>query len=253
MGYNKIIIYGNNIETYEYEKDIIVLGGRRKHKLPVDAGDESLGADGKDTLSTGQLGKRPDNARRASLAFRRLVGANLGKPPSPLLATLTYGKNFTELARAYRHYSSFVQALRHKFGKDFRYICVPEFQKRGAVHFHALVWGLPAEVFLLERKTRTLAGLWKQGFVYLKETDGNDKLSFYLSKYMAKAFIDARLKNQKCYVASRNVLRPVIFGGSFSLWAILDDYGADKTPVVEKTYSTKWLGQGRYKLYKIAS
>jgi hypothetical protein len=251
MGYNKIIIYGNNIETYEYEKDIIVLGGRRKHKLSADARDESLGADGKNTLSSGQLGKRQDNARRASLAFRRLVGANLGKPPSPLLATLTYGKNFTNLARAYRHYSSFVQALRHKFGKDFRYICVPEFQKRGAVHFHALVWGLPTEVFLLERKTRTLAGLWKQGFVYLKETDGNDKLSFYLSKYMAKAFVDARLKNQKCYVASRNVLRPQILGGSFPLWPILDDYGVDETPVIDKTYDTNYLKKCRYRLFKI--
>ena len=252
MGYNKFIQYGNNLEIYEYEKDIIVLRGRGKHKREIDSDLENLGADRENTFQERQLGKRQDNARRASLAFRRLVACNLGGLARPLLVTLTYGENFTDLAGAYRHFSSFIQSLRHKYGKDFKYVCVPEFQKRGAVHFHALIWGLPAEIFLLERKDRTLAGLWGRGFVYLKETDGDEKLSFYLSKYMAKAFVDPRLKNQKCYVASRNVSRPIV-GSGFLLWFILENYGADDMPVVDRTYTTKWLGKGRYRLYKTSN
>ncbi|HEV7423767.1 MAG TPA: hypothetical protein VGO21_01100, partial [Candidatus Paceibacterota bacterium] len=130
-------------------------------------------------------------------------------------------------------------------------ICVPEFQKRGAVHFHALFWGLPEEIFLQERKTRMLAGFWAKGFVYLKETDGNEKLSFYLSKYMAKAFIDPRLKNQKCYVASRNIQRPKVIVGASPLWPILEDYGITGEPLVDREYDTKYLGKGRYRLFKI--
>lgn len=249
MGYVKIISYSNTLEIYEYEKDVVVLGGRNQNSTP-DFDPDDVDTCGKDTLQERQLGKRSDNARRAALAFKRIVAANLGDATRPLLVTLTYKDNFTDLKRAYRHYSTFVQALRHRLGRDFRYICVPEFQKRGAVHFHALFWGLPEELFLLERKTRTLAGLWGKGFVYLKETDGNEKLSHYLTKYMAKAFIDPRLKNQKCYTASRNVKRPLVQTGSFNVPIVLEEYGVTGDPVVDREYLTNWLGKGRYRIFK---
>ena len=254
MGYTKIISYGNTLEVYEYEKDVVTYRGRvGKRNREAEARNESLGADGENTLSEGQLGKRQDNARRASMAFRRIVASNLGGLTRPLLVTLTYGENFTDLAEAYRHYSSFVQSLRHKYGKAFRYVCVPEFQKRGAVHFHALFWGLSEEVFLLERKTRTIARLWGWGYVFMKETDGDEKLSFYLSKYMAKAFIDPRLKNQKCYVTSRNIERPNVMKGvpSSGLGIIFDEYGVNENEaLVDREYLTSWLGKGRYRIFK---
>lgn len=254
MGHVKIISYSNILEIYEYEYDIIRLVGRGEGKRKVIAGDKDMGIGRKNTLQKGDdsnsLGKRPDNARRASMAFRRIVASNLGGSSRPILVTLTYRDNLTDLKRAYRHYSSFVQSLRHKYGKTFKYICVPEFQKRGAVHFHALFWGIPEEVFLLERRTRTLAKIWGKGFVYLKETDGDQKLSFYLSKYMTKAFLDPRLKNQKSYVASRNIKRPLIQSGSFPVNEILHQFGVIGEPVIDKSYLTKWLGRGRYRIYE---
>lgn len=251
MGYKKIIIYANKLELYEYEKDIVVLRRPSRKGRISNASDEDLGADGEDSLSDRLLGKRQDNARRASLDFRRIVASNLGGSTRPLLATFTYRDNFTELAGAYKHYSSFIQSLRYKYGKDFRYVCVPEFQKRGAVHFHALFWGLPEEVFLQERTTRRIAQLWGRGYVYLKETDGDEKLSFYLSKYMAKAFVDPRLKNQKCYVASQNILRPIVFKGFLPVQDILEDYKAEEKPIVDREFNTKWLNRGRFRLFKI--
>ncbi len=254
MGYNKIISYGNFIEIYEYERDIVRLGSRIRSTAKPPYG-ESVGADGEDPLSGTQrkklLGRRPDNARRASLDFRRVVAANLSRSERPVLVTLTYAENQCDLATGYRHFSAYIQTLRYRYGKAFKYISVPEFQARGAVHFHALFWGIPEKVFLSERKTRTLAGLWGHGFVYLKQTDGNEKLSFYLTKYMAKAFIDPRLKNQKSYVASRNVLRPLIHKGMPMLWPILDDYDIEENPIVDRTYETKHLGTGRFRLFKL--
>jgi len=254
MGYNKIISYGDTLELYEYEKDIFTY----RRTIIQDRKDEfsvsDLGINGEDNLSERKLGKRQDNANRARLAFKRIVSANLGRSTSPLLVTLTYRDNITDLKKSYRHLSSFIQSLRHKYGKEFRYVCVPEFQRRGAVHFHALFWGLPKEIFLLERKNREIARLWSWGFVFLKETDGSDKLSFYLSKYMAKAFIDPRLKNQKCYVSSRNILRPRIITGvpSSGLEIVFNDLGIyeNDKPLVDRTYSTSWLGEGRYRLFK---
>lgn len=249
MGFVKIISYSNTLEIYEYEKDLVVLGGRtRTRKVDSCVYDVSSGGD--DSFQERQEGKRRDNARRAALAFRRIVASNFGGSAPPLLVTLTYRDNFTDLGGAYKHYSAFNQSLRYKYGKTFRYICVPEFQKRGAVHFHALYWGLPEEIFLLERKTRTLAGLWGKGFVYLKETDGNEKLSHYLTKYMSKAFVDPRLKNQKCYTASRNIKRPYIQSGTLNVPIILEEYGVTKEAVVDKKYLTNWLGAGRYRVFK---
>jgi hypothetical protein len=222
----------------------------RKPKSNHDS--ESLGADRKDSLSEEQLGKRQDNAWRARLAFRRLVASNLSRTQPPLLITLTYKENITDIVLGYEDYRSFVQALRYKYGKNFKYTCVPEFQKRGAVHFHALFWGLPSEVLLQERDTRTIARIWGKGFVYIKQTDGDGRLSSYLAKYMSKAFIDKRLKNKKAYVASRNVDRPVVVKGFSPIWPVLDDYvGDNNPPVSERKYDTKWLGTCRHRLFKI--
>ncbi len=254
MGHVKIISYANTVEVYEYDRDILVLKGRDKpckrtgeNKPEYD----DMGTSGKDSLQERKLGKRSDNARRAQLAFRRIVASNLEPNTLPILITLTYRDNFTDLGLAYKDFSAFTRTLRNKYGKTFKYICVPEFQKRGAVHFHALFWGLPKEMVPQERKTRTLAGLWSKGFVYLKETDGNERLSHYLSKYMAKAFIDPRLMNQKSYVASKNILRPVIQSGSFPVEEVLYLFGvSETTPEVDHSFLTSWLGNGRYRVFK---
>jgi hypothetical protein len=250
MGYTKFIKYGDNFEIYEYENEpSLVKRRRRKRETNID--NKNMGIDGENTLSERQLGKRKDNARHASMVFRRIVISNLSGSELPVLLTLTYKENLTNITVGYKDYRSFIQALRNKYGKTFRYICVPEFQKRGAVHFHALFWGLPSEVALQERATRTLARIWGKGFLYLKITDGNNKLSSYLAKYMSKAFIDPRLKNKKAYVASRNINRPIVQSGIFMIWPVLDDYVGNTNPESDKTYNTRRLGRCRHRLFKI--
>jgi len=256
MGYNKIISYGNTLEVYEYERDIVRLVGRARRKHEITDDNVGLGVDGEGSLSDERseekMGKRADNARRASLAFRRIVSSNLGGSSAlPILVTLTYKDNFTDLAGAYRHLTTFIQSLRYRYGKDFSYVLVPEFQKRGAVHFHALFWRLPEELLYTERETRALFRLWGHGFIFLKPTDGNERLAFYLAKYFTKAFLDPRLKNQKSYVSSRNIKRPLIQKGPFNIPFVLEEYGAIGEPVVDKKYNTKWLGEGRFRLFKI--
>jgi hypothetical protein len=254
MGYNKFIKSGNTLEIYSYERSPqIHQGKRRGHK----ARNGLLGMvdDRSDTLRREEYeGKRKDNASRASMAFRRLILSNLGGSELPLLLTCTYAENQCDIRQGYKDFCSFIQALRYKFGKVFRYIAVPEFQKRGAVHFHALFWGLPQATSETERHTRLVAGLWGHGFVYLKETDGNDKLSSYLAKYMAKSFIDYRLKNQKAYTCSRNLNRPQIVGGmnDFTLDAVIQELGVTGEAKVDKTYDTHWLGKAHYRVFTLA-
>ncbi len=246
MPYTKLIISGNNVEKYQYAKEPRpVERSRRKRKINDDS--KNVGTDGCATLSEGQLGKRQDNARRASLVFRRIVASNLSGTNPPLLLTFTYKENITDINIGYKDYRAFIQTLRNKYGKDFSYISVPEFQERGAVHFHSLFWGLPSEVFSQERETRTIALMWKKGFVFMKETDGHDKLSSYLAKYMVKAFTDPRLKNKKAYTASKNIKRPqVIAGVDYSFWPVEEEHIKDKEIITDKEYNTRQLGKCHY-------
>jgi hypothetical protein len=254
MGYNKIIRYANTIETYTYGRHLPIRTHiRRNRKSKVLRSD--LDDDGKDPLSSAEhKEKRQDNARRAALVFRRLVSSNLEGVEYPVLITTTYRDNQTDLRIGYRDFHSFIKALRHKFGALFRYIAVPEFQRRGAVHFHALFWGLPQDLCDTERHTRLIADTWSHGFVYMTMTDGNDRLSSYLTKYMAKSFTDPRLLNQKAYTCSRNIKRPIIQGGisSYGVESYLEECGA-KDPVMDKSYDTHWLGQGRHRIYKLST
>lgn len=253
MPYTKIIISGNNFEKYEYTKEPRRMGrSGRKRKNNDD--NKDVGTNRSDTLSEGQLGKRQDNARRTSMVFRRIVASNLAGNPPPLLITLTYKENLTDINIGYKDYQSFIKALRNKFGKTFSYIAVCEFQKRGAIHFHALFWNLPTEVFSQERETRTIALIWKHGYVFMKETDGNDKLSSYLAKYMVKAFTDPRLKNKKAYMASRNIKRPqIIAGEDYSFLPVQDDYVGDEKPVIDKEYNTYHMGKCRYRHWRTSN
>jgi hypothetical protein len=243
MSYTKIIKYGDNLEIYQYEHPPM------PHRRGVrDPEKEKPTEDEK-------YEKRQDNIYQTKRNFQKLVLANLGKEkPLPLLLSLTYAENMQDITVAYRDYKSFVQALKYKFGKDFKYIAVPEFQKRGAVHFHALFWGLPKNINRAnEIKNRTIAKIWGHGFVDIKDTDGDQKISGYLAKYMAKAFTDKKLKNQKAYVSSWNVERPVVESDTSALYFLFKYTNENDLPIVDKEYLTRWLGKGHFRLFKITT
>ena len=112
------------------------------------------------------------------------------------------------------------------------------------------VWGLPITP-KQERKERIIAQIWDKGFVDVKGTDGHPKLSWYLAKYMVKAFRNKNLKNQKAYVASKNVNRPIITKDTMLNYALYGKVGESDKPVIDKNYRTQWLGKCHELLFKI--
>ncbi|HUD45131.1 MAG TPA: hypothetical protein VMR41_06310 [Patescibacteria group bacterium] len=249
MGYIKAIIYGDNLELYTYEKNIKYNGrGGTKPKMGTSV---PLLVDDRGVAVRQLIQKRRDNASRSANTFRRLVLANLSVSSPPALITCTYAKNQTNIRIAYQDFRSFIGTLRYRFGKKFRYITVPEFQKRGAIHFHSLFWGLPENISTDERHTRLVASMWGHGFVDCYLTDGNEKISSYIAKYMAKSYLDDRLGFSKAYRCSRNILRPIIeknLGGLFYL-SEMYNLGVDNFPCKDKQFDTQWLGKGRYRHY----
>jgi len=262
MGYTKVITYGNIAEVYVYEKYPTSVGRKRKGGVSdvLDtASDVSCVADDREKPQASLKQPRPrqkGHARSAVMAFRRLVGANLGASTRPVFASFTYRENMEDIGRARKDWNAFAKSAKARYGDSFSYICVPEFQRRGAVHFHALIWGISEAEVIAERSTRVVAALWGQGYIDLVMTDGSQKLATYLSKYMAKNFMDSRLFGRKLYIASRNIQRPII-----DKMAVLGQYfhgGLEGVPDLstgevlrESEYQTQWLGRANYKRYLI--
>jgi len=236
-----VIQSGNTLEIYEYEQAPKISANRPRKHVSKDA--DRGGSDPSPQ-------KRWDNIRRTRKGFIRLVRANCTGDVNPSLVTLTMSA-IVEIPEASKCFTRFAQSLKKRFGSGIRYIAVPEFQKRGAVHYHMLVWGIPEEVILHERNTRHLQNLWGYGYVDCLPTDGSPKLSAYLAKYMSKAMQDVRLVGKRAYNASSNVLRPSHFKT-----AVVADYtqmiwGVDKEVLTTREFGTQWLGRCRYRLIRL--
>lgn len=246
----KVITYGSTLELFQYENDLPRITERQR-ELQVQHRRETLALRKRCLESESEITiRRTDNARRASVAFKRLVGANLGEPVNPVLATFTYATHTDELRRGYKDFQSFSRRAKSEC-PAFRYVCVPEFQKSGRLHFHALLWGLEAGVVARERDTRMVARWWRQGFVDLTETDGSIKLAGYLAKYMTKGLSDVRLARFRAYRASRNIVRPV-FDSKPILQYYFEKYELSPVSLLtDFSFDTKWVGKGRYREYKI--
>jgi len=240
MGHIKFIQSGSLLERYDYAKSLPI---RRKQPKIRPRSDRNLFV----------VRRSHESIRRAQRGFRRLVRANLVGGERPALLTLTMFQKLP-LSASSRIFTRFIARLRRENGRDFRYIAVPEFQKRGAVHFHVLLWGLH-QYAISEASTRYFARLWLRGFCDCIITDGSIKLAGYLSKYMSKAMQDIRLGGEKAYYASRNSLRPVSISADslalFKLEVIQQEVIHTGELIHEREFDTPWLGRCTYKKYQI--
>jgi len=228
MAYTKLIRSGDLIELYEYENDLTFRNHRAKK-----------GSRKRHIASTQ---RREDNVRRCRKNFERLVRSNISGIEKPTLFTFTM-LEVVRIELAYRCFTEFMVRFRKYAGKSFRYIGVPEFQKRGAVHFHALVWGVSKEILENERNDRTIQHLWARGYVDSIPTDGSPKLASYLSKYMSKAMYDSRLCYSKAYCSSRNCLRSVSLVTRTQVDVALEQWGISRSDAqMIREYRSLWVG-----------
>lgn len=267
MSYSRLIQSGGYVEHFQYEYPPWPRGirtnftQRKKVELTIDQ----------------SLERRLDNTFRAKRNFFRLIRANLNPNEKPVFITLTT-VNEKSLPNAYKYLTEFIIRLRKIYGNIFKYIAVPEYQKRGVVHFHCLFFGLPVidvfhevpwsvrsrqrpkilEKFLtfcnehkLESTTargyRKIQHQWARGFLDCLPTDGSPKLATYMAKYMSKAMSDRRLYQSKSYVCSRNFLRPVSTEIS-PFDNLLYHIVGDVPPTRVRQYDTR-LGKCTYSMY----
>lgn len=195
----KVVKCGDIIEIYRYEKGVfkgfINENGR--------AGNGCITEEQKEK-------NREISLMRARRDLRRIVNANVGQwgdDVTSKFVTLTFRDNVKDLDMANYEFKKFVKRLNYKvYGKKcskLKYSAVPEFQKRGAVHYHVIFYNLPYT------KANIIEEVWGNGFIKINKIDDIDNVGAYICKYLTKNNCDDRLRGRRSYFNSRGVKKPV--------------------------------------------
>lgn len=159
---------------------------------------------------------------RSKLQCQRIAKANMEHWKT--FITLTFKENVKDIDYANKKFHNFITVIKRHY-KDFKYLCVPEYQKRGAVHYHLLT-NLECATDLIpkrplkrlyNRDSKTWKELeyydlkyWNAGFSSAECVTGDvKKIIGYISKYMTKD-IDNRLFGHRRFFYSQNCNVPKV-------------------------------------------
>lgn len=143
---------------------------------------------------------------RSKLECQRIAKTNINLWKT--FITLTFSDNVENIDIAnkkFRYFRDKVQRVK----KDFAYICIPEFQKRGAVHYHLLSnIDISDKKLIFSQEDNPKfkhVKYWNEGFTQVEKLSGDvKKIIGYISKYMTKD-IDNKLFNRRRYFHSLNL------------------------------------------------
>jgi hypothetical protein len=189
----KAVVYGDEVDLFEYKTTKITFKQPNRSNLRKKKGL-----------------RRIDSISRTRQAIYRLVSMNCGEHGDfpPVFFTITFKENIEDLAYANSEFKKFIQRLNYFFDKKLKYVFVPEFQKRGAVHYHGIFFNIP----FIDKNL--IEDIWGHGFTRIETTSKVKDMSAYISKYLSKETFDKRLFGQRIILSSRGLKRPVeIYGG----------------------------------------
>ncbi len=121
-----------------------------------------------------------------------------------------------------RKYSQWVNDVKKQFPNMY-YVTVPEYHKKGGLHFHILIGGITLDELQatpalnkrgkqIHKKGKAIwnIGAWKKGFSTLSIIGNGEATKHYICKYITKQHADDRFFNKRRYYVSRNITRPEI-------------------------------------------
>lgn len=197
--------YSSKITDYEYKKKICV------YERAIRTGNKNGNQERTSYSDMTEKDKQHSDARRLRYYKKQvsdLINIALMND-FRIMATLTFAENIQNYHLAISKWQSFLKRLRHHVGTDMQYICVWEYQKRGAIHFHCL--------FNFHIEHELLSKIWGNGFVFIskiqKENGSCLKSIQYMTKYMLKTIQErieqgTDIRGQRFYFTSNNLKKP---------------------------------------------
>lgn len=241
--HRKLIISGDVVELFEYDRPVIVdhLGLRPSGRS-------------KSATEEQKLINRYKTMVKARGVLRRVINANAyqwyderGSPYKPVFLTLTFAENMQDLRLANYEFKKFNKRLNYYLGgkkAKLKYVAVPEFQDRGAVHYHVVYFNLP---YIEANK---IAAIWEKGFIKINAIDEVDNVGAYISKYMGKDISDKRLLGEKCYFKSRGLRMPTEIIENDQIESYLNSLPGH-SKVFSNQFENRFLGKINYTQYNL--
>lgn len=157
---------------------------------------------------------------RAKRRLKELIDINFYNKFS--FITLTFKENIQDITTSNKIFSSFIRKLKYYLKKkeyNFKYICVIETQKRGAIHYH-MICNLPNYIsysYIIKiwnaSIQKTLLTEEFGGFVHISNSENSEydstNIAYYLSKYLIKKEVNPIFFGKKVYFTSRNIKQPI--------------------------------------------
>lgn len=153
---------------------------------------------------------------RTRITIRRRILA-LG---ADRMLTLTIRENITDLNVAWELYRRFCKSMRERWPDRWAYVCVPEFQERGAVHFHVAIKGFyPVDVVrslwhkALSPKGKPAKSPGNIDISSPRSGSGARAIAAYLAKYLTKNAVEGVPLNRRRFSAGGDIPEPTITRG----------------------------------------
>lgn len=142
--------------------------------------------------------------KRTIQRMKELLQCNLDD--KSYFMTLTFAENQKDYKKAYRSFNNWVEKIRRVYGIDLKYMSIKELQKRGAIHYHLVVFDMESSdiAFKVLRE-------WRHGRVHIKKIKNLYAWSIanYLGDYMSKKEQSIHA-NKRVFTTSRNLKQPII-------------------------------------------
>jgi len=232
----KVVLSGKHVEMFKYSKPVWRDYIKQQDQIKDQKEPKQLNAFEQLDI---KKQKTQSSINRTRTEIRRLTNSN---PQLNKFITLTFAENITELKKANYIFNQFAKRVFYKY-TDFKYLAVPEFQKRGAVHYH-LLCNLP---FIDIKK---LQKLWGQGFIKINKIDKIDNVGAYVCKYLNKDMFDERAFGKKKFFRSQTLFQPVEILG-YLAHKFVNQFVSGLSPNFEKTFKSEWIGEVDYKAYAL--
>lgn len=226
---DKIIISGDFIEHYNYEKPIF-------YNLPPPNNKQS-------ELNTNiQTNRKTYSIYRTKNNIHRLINTNKNNQFIPKFITYTFAKNIKNIEYANTLWKIYIKKMRYQYGK-LQYITVIEFQERGAIHYHTIFFNLP----YIKNIKQKIQSLWPYGHTKVKAVTHVKNLGTYLAKYLTKDTFNNNLIKNKAYFTSKNLKKPIQIRNSQESIQILKSIKLK--PYKTYTYESKENGKITVELF----
>jgi len=243
----KIVQSGAIIEVYSYLNSSLNYGNYADIQGPI-------GQPKSDPTPEEIAKKKRIQERYSKLKATRLIDANCGayiktkrEPYALVMLTLTTKDNIPDLSTTNPMLTLFIKRFNYELGeKDayLKYVSIPEWQERGAVHYHVALFNMP---FVPHK---ALTEIWGHGHIWLTRTDRTRSVGRYLTKYMTKGFGDQRFKGHNRYTPAKGLHRPkVLYDQSQAI--NVKSRLPQQSLFHSRKYATEQFGEVQYDVYDI--